>query len=868
MKCGLLSRLLCALLCAAILLGSMAVAGADTYSELRYGMRDDEGVRQMQRRLIELGYLSSTATGGYWDGTKNAVARFQGDNGLQINGNVASAEMLALLFDGVASQSYSDPAASGETGSSQNVGNWSELRYGTEGSDAVSQMQRRLIALGYLSGSPTGGYWDKTRDAVAAFQAAAGLPINGKVASEEMLAALFSGSAMQNNVQPAVTRKPPEVTPTPAATAKQPEVTPTPTPDMGAETVLRYGMQGSDAVSQMQDRLRSLGYFDSRSSGGYWEKTKDAVAAFLAAAGLSGDGKTASAAMLALLYSADAPYAEGAATPPPETVTPAPTATPEPTPVVYSELRAYSQSEAVKAMQERLKALGFFSGNATSGYYSVTISAVEQFQKAAGLPVNGKVVTVEMQQRLFAADAPNAYDMRAEYVTLTYGMENSDQVRLMQRRLAALGYFSDTASGSYYSSTSRAVAAFQEAIWFPLDGRTATGEMLAILYSNDAPVYGTKLGEAPTPTPEPTVTPTPEPTLEPSPTPTVNYEQLVFGMAKNDAVYALQQRLHELGYLSCNATGNYYTMTVSALKAFLQHACMVGDGYIATNEMQQLLFADNMEAQIAARRTALSEQLSEYAAASTDIYVYPGNSGDQVLLLTKRLIQLGYLSGEPTDSYTNVVTQAVKWFQNSNGLQVDGVAGPQTLGTLYSMDVFDAEESQTGRPGETVSATDGTVRKPSIGTIRNIDFFSTAGDKYFNRKSGVFCDGATATITDVATGISYTVKRRGGYNHADVEPVTSFDTWQMYRIYGGEWSWARRSVIVTLSDGTSLAASINGMPHGSASISNNNMDGHTCIHFLNSRTHSSDKVDPAHQAAVAAAAATSASTVQGRVNAQ
>ena len=58
------------------------------------------------------------------------------------------------------------------------------------------------------------------------------------------------------------------------------------------------------------------------------------------------------------------------------------------------------------------------------------------------------------------------------------------------------------------------------------------------------------------------------------------------------------------------------------------------------------------------------------------------------------------------------------------------------------------------------------------------------------------------------------------------------------------------------------------MPHGESHISGNNMNGHTCIHFLNSRTHGSDQVDAAHQSAIRAAANCSVSSVQAKVNAQ
>ena len=107
----------------------------------------------------------------------------------------------------------------------------------------------------------------------------------------------------------------------------------------------------------------------------------------------------------------------------------------------------------------------------------------------------------------------------------------------------------------------------------------------------------------------------------------------------------------------------------------------------------------------------------------------------------------------------------------------------------------------------------------------------------------------------------------GGYDHADVEPLTAYDTQQMYRIYNYTWSWTRRAVYVTI-DGITLAASINGMPHPSDYLVGNNMDGHTCIHFLNSKTHGSQKVDADHQAAVQKALHTDPSTVQGLVDGQ
>lgn len=117
----------------------------------------------------------------------------------------------------------------------------------------------------------------------------------------------------------------------------------------------------------------------------------------------------------------------------------------------------------------------------------------------------------------------------------------------------------------------------------------------------------------------------------------------------------------------------------------------------------------------------------------------------------------------------------------------------------------------------------------------------------------IFDPGSEAVVKDLVTGKQFRVKRYGGSNHADCEPLTSADTEIMRGIYGGSWSWARRAVLVYTSNRV-LAASMNGMPHGGEEILDNNFSGHFCIHFLNSRTHGTNVVDPEHQAMVQKAA--------------
>ena len=146
---------------------------------------------------------------------------------------------------------------------------------------------------------------------------------------------------------------------------------------------------------------------------------------------------------------------------------------------------------------------------------------------------------------------------------------------------------------------------------------------------------------------------------------------------------------------------------------------------------------------------------------------------------------------------------------------------------------------------ESVSYGDSTV-KPAKGTAVEMDWWTSDIQQIFAR-------GVVAQITDVETGISWREQRRGGTNHADCQPLTAADTAAMKKACGS-WSWNRRAIFVTIN-GVNYAASMNCMPHGSGAITDNNFNGHHCIHFTNSRTHGSNKVCPQHQAAIKKAAA-------------
>jgi len=178
----------------------------------------------------------------------------------------------------------------------------------------------------------------------------------------------------------------------------------------------------------------------------------------------------------------------------------------------------------------------------------------------------------------------------------------------------------------------------------------------------------------------------------------------------------------------------------------------------------------------------------------------------------------------------------------------------------------EAIESENKFDSDTILQIDQEVKIPE-GTNEDVknnseEDTNTANTKgeyldWFKEVQYIYEKGKQATVTDIATGKSFKVKRLYGRNHADSEPLTAEDTKIMKSIYGS-WSWDRRAIIVTITDKNGvlrkIAASMNGMPHGGESIGNNDMKGHFCIHFKNSRTHSGSRLDPGHQKAVKKAA--------------
>jgi len=140
--------------------------------------------------------------------------------------------------------------------------------------------------------------------------------------------------------------------------------------------------------------------------------------------------------------------------------------------------------------------------------------------------------------------------------------------------------------------------------------------------------------------------------------------------------------------------------------------------------------------------------------------------------------------------------------------------------------------------------------KPEEVQIRSIGTHAVELLSWSYVRHNVIRNGQPLLITDVRTGMTYQVAAFSQGNHADVETITGEDTELMRQAFGGRWTWDPRPVWVTVN-GRTIAASINGMPHAGSTNGNNGMNGHVCLHFYGSRTHSGSRAhERDHQRAV------------------
>lgn len=662
---------------------------------------------------------------------------------------------------------------------------YTELKNGSEGA-AVTALQSALAELGYLEEEDVDGkFGSKTEEALKVFQKRNGLTRDG-IASQDLQLKLYEDTPKDTRGYRQYVRTVPPV----------------------AGAVIREKSKG-EPVTKLQTRLKELGYYKGELTGVCDEDTVAAIKLFEGKHGLVADGEM-SAADQQVLYGATAMEASVIVTPSPTPTVKPPTKT----------LRPGDKDDEVKLLQQRLKDLGYYTGNITGVYNTATTEAVKAFQKKSSLEQDGILGPIT-RTVLYGVNAiyavptaipvstptPTTTPLTPENVIVIRAGSMGEVVRRLQARLQELGYYTSRLDGVYLTDDIEAVRAFQSANGLKVDGK-AGYETQTALYSDSA-IRGNANSTTDT-----------SGTL-------VN--TLRYGSEGNE-VTTLQNRLIALGYLAGSADGKFGRDTKSAVIAFQKANGLSADGVVGTDTSTRL-YASNVVS-----NTVSSTQTLRVGAVS-----------DAVRDMQNRLITLGYLENGEADGKFGVKTSlALIEFQKANGLSADGVAGVKTFAKLNSVSAITAGStgSSTSSGTTTTTAAAPTVTTISASQVRYANWYSEV-----KARCRLF---PNATIYDFTTGISWQVNIFSMGAHADAEPLTAHDTAEMNRAFGGKTTWTPKAVWVVLSDGTVYMASTHNTPHDTYHIRDNNFDGHICIHFPRTQAQV-EKIGPyatSHQKAI------------------
>ena len=240
-----------------------------------------------------------------------------------------------------------------------------------------------------------------------------------------------------------------------------------------------------------------------------------------------------------------------------------------------------------------------------------------------GSPVNGNGWTpVDVRQAV--ADYADQLHQAEEQICYTIGMEDAEKIPAIHSRLMELGYMeADEPSAIYSETTAQAVKLFERKNGFEMDG-VLTQYEYDLLMSDEAAKYSVSLGD------------------------------------EGTDVSELQRRLVELGYLQ-DVTGEFGIYTQKAVKAFQKANNLSVDGTIG-QETREMLYSDEAKAK------ALSY----------------GDTAEILKTYQERLKKLNYYNGAINGIFNSELRDAVKAFQNKNGLIADGAIGATTAELLMS----------------------------------------------------------------------------------------------------------------------------------------------------------------------------------------
>ena len=353
----------------------------------------------------------------------------------------------------------------------------------------------------------------------------------------------------------------------------------------------------------------------------------------------------------------------------------------------------------------------------------------------------------------------------------------------------------------------------------------------------------------PTPAPDATATPTPVPGVTDTPVPTATVDPPTGYVKTTSAGVNLRKKAGYtdiIGQVNKNVVLPYYGEPTKVKGVYwykVKHTSL-GTGWLHADFVTKCNADGSAIATPTPAPTPTPEPGTTVAPSgggqeASYTTLKTGSTGTAVKNLVTELKRQGYYSGEITNKYTTAVAQAVRDFQRAKGLSVDGVAGAATQHKLYGTVPIGA--------GDTSNLT------MTLYPAEKIDWYTGGINELWAR-------GSNYKVYDVKTGIVWWAHRWAGGLHVDAEPLTAADTARLCRCYGVSTAqeikdknlYQRRPLLVTIGTRT-FACSLYGVPHNypdGDTISTNEYKGQLCIHFTNSKTHDSRKVDSGHEAAI------------------
>ncbi|MDL2235825.1 peptidoglycan-binding protein [Christensenellaceae bacterium OttesenSCG-928-L17] len=211
--------------------------------------------------------------------------------------------------------------------------------------------------------------------------------------------------------------------------------------------------------------------------------------------------------------------------------------------------------------------------------------------------------------------------------------------------------------------------------------------------------------------------------------------------------------------------------------------------------------------------------------------------GEIVELIQVRLRELDYFYFKPTGKFQSMTRECVIEFQknqvdeNNQPIISDGTVGAQSLTILFSPNAVRAPIAQSIHIpiGKKADGTQTEVGEPTS--------WETVKEKLEA--------GTTYTLTDFNTGVTFDMVYIGGENHAEMECASANDTAVYKQTFGDAFNYSKRPMLVQLGSDL-VACSLQGAPHGEDGVARNEMDGHACLFFQDSKSHVGQLADREH----------------------